>query len=212
VPEEPEIRAVVKGLLNGRAGGASGMCAEHIKQWLHDMIVEEEDGKDGLGDKWRLFVELIQIVSAEGEIPQQMAWMTVLLLPKGGEDYHGIGLLEPFWKVVEIEMDGRMEAIDFHDCLHGFLKGRCTGTATIEAKLAQQLASIEQEALYSTFIDLRKAYDAMDRERCLEILKGYGVVPNMLRLITAFWDMAVLVCRAGGRYGTPFQAFRGVTQ
>ena len=24
--------------------------------------------------------------------------------------------------------------------------------------------------------------------------------------------MAVLVCRAGGRYGTPFQAFRGVTQ
>ena len=24
--------------------------------------------------------------------------------------------------------------------------------------------------------------------------------------------MAVLVCRAGGRYGTPFQTFRGVTQ
>ena len=212
VPEEPEIRAVVKGLRNGRAGGASGMCAEHIKQWLRDMIVEEEDGKEGLGDKWRLFIELIQIVWAEGEIPQQMAWMTVVLLPKGGGDYRGIGLLEPFWKVVEILMDGRMEAINFHDCLHGFLKGRGTGTATIEAKLAQQLAFIEQEALYSTFIDLRKAYDAMDRERCLEILEGYGVGPNMLRLITAFWDMAVLVCRAGGRYGTPFQAFRGVTQ
>ena len=153
VPEEPEIRAVVKGLRNGRAGGASGMCAEHIKQWLRDMIVEEEDGKEGLGDKWRLFIELIQIVWAEGEIPQQMAWMTVVLLPKGGGDYRGIGLLEPFWKVVEILMDGRMEAINFHDCLHGFLKGRGTGTATIEAKLAQQLAFIEQEALLegSTF-------------------------------------------------------------
>ena len=92
------------------------------------------------------------------------------------------------------------------------VKGRGTGTATIEAKLAQQLAFIKQEALYSTFINLQKAYDAMDRERCLEILKGYGVGPNMLRLITAFWDMAVLVCRAGGRYGTPFQAIRGVTQ
>ena len=37
VPEEPEIRAVVKGLRNGRASGASGMRAEHIKQWLRDM-------------------------------------------------------------------------------------------------------------------------------------------------------------------------------
>ncbi len=27
--------------------------------------------------------------------------MIVLLLPKGGGDYRGIGLLDPFWKVVE---------------------------------------------------------------------------------------------------------------
>jgi len=98
-----------------------------------------------------------------------------------------------------------------HDCLHGFLKGRGTGTATMKAKLAQQLAFIEQEALYSTVVDLKKAYDAMDRGRCLDILEGYGVGPNILRLIRVFWDMAVLVCRSGSRYGTPFQAFRGVT-
>jgi hypothetical protein len=97
--------------------------------------------------------------------------MTVVLLPKGGGDYRGIGLLEPFWKVIEIIMDGRLEVINFHDCLHGFLKGRGTGTATVEAKLAQQLAYIEQEPLYQTFIDLKKAYDAMDRERCLEIFQ-----------------------------------------
>jgi len=40
-----------------------------------------------------------------------------------------------------------------------------------EAKLAQQLAYIEQEALFQTFIDLKKAYDTMDREHCLETLK-----------------------------------------
>jgi len=65
-----------------------------------------------------------------------MTWMTVVLLPKGGEDYRGIGLLKPFWKVIEIIMDGRLETISFHDCLHGFLKGRGTRTATVEAKLA----------------------------------------------------------------------------
>ena len=32
VPKEPEIRAVVKGMRNGRAGGVSGIKAEQIKQ------------------------------------------------------------------------------------------------------------------------------------------------------------------------------------
>ena len=90
--------------------------------------------------------------------------------------------------------------------MHGFLKGRGTGTATAEAKLVQQLAFREQEALFETFIDLRKAYDAMDRGRCLEILEEYGVGPNMLRLIRFFWDYADLVCRAVGNYGAPFKA------
>ena len=63
-----------------------------------------------------------------------------------------------------------------------------------EAKLVQQLAYLEQEALYMVFIDLRKAYDAMDSGRCLEILEEYGVGPNMLRLISYFWDNAELVC------------------
>jgi len=46
----------------------------------------------------------------------------------------------------------------------------------------------------------------------LELLEGYGVGPNMLWLIKTFWDIAVLVCRAGACYGTAFKAYRGVTQ
>ncbi len=34
----------------------------------------------------------------------------------------------------------------------------------------------------------------------------------MLRLIEAFWEHAVLTCRANGNYGRPFKAGRGVTQ
>ena len=49
-------------------------------------------------------------------------------------------MLEPVWKVVEVLMDKRFLAIEFHDCLHGFLAGRGTGTATMEVKLAQQFA------------------------------------------------------------------------
>ena len=109
--------------------------------------------------------------------------MTVVLLPKRGGNYRVIGLLEPFWKVIKVLTDQQLEVIEVHDCLYGFLKGRGTGMAAMEANLAQQLDFIEQEALYEIFIDLRKANDAMERERCLEILEGYGVGPNILRLI-----------------------------
>ena len=38
-----------------------------------------------------------------------------------------------------------------------------------------QLAYKEQCPLYGIFVDLRKAYDAMDRGRCLEIRRDCGV-------------------------------------
>ena len=103
-------------------------------------------------------------------------------------------------------MVNRLKVLDYHDFLHGFLARRGTVTATTEVKMAQQLAYIEQVPLYGVFIDLRKVYNAMDRGRCLEILKAYGVSPKMLRVIGFFWDHAVLVCRAGGCYGEPFRA------
>ena len=135
-----------------------------------------------------------------------MTWLIVVLLLKGRGDYRGIGLLEPFWKVVEVITEKRLQIISFHDSLHGFLSKQGVGTTTMETKLAQQLAYLEQKALYMVFIDMRKAYDAMNCGRCLEILEMNGVGPYMLRLISYFWDNAELFCQASGYYGVPFKA------
>jgi hypothetical protein len=217
-PTEGELREAVKDLTNGRAGGASGIRAEDVKAWLRDVQLEE-DPKDGpanvakgTGDNWRLFTSLAQAVWEHGEIPPQLLWVVVVLIPKGGGDYHGIGLLEPMWKVCERVMDKRLNAFDLHESLHGCRTGRGTGTAGIEAKLAQQLAHLEQVPFFGVFVDLKKAFDAMDRERCLLILEGYGAGPNMVWLVRNFWKEATMVCRASGNYSEPFQAGRGVTQ
>jgi hypothetical protein len=103
-------------------------------------------------------------------------------------------------------------SIKFHDSLHGGLSKRGTGTATIKAKLHQSLAWHDQCPLYQIYIDLKKAYDALDRKQMLDILVAYGVRPKMLALQKHFWDTAKLVCRAGGNYGEPFSPKRGVTQ
>ena len=52
------------------------------------------------------------------------------------------------------------------------------------------------------FLDLTKAYDALNRSRCLEIMEGYGVGPNARRLLTTYWRRLTMVARAGGYYGT----------
>ena len=109
-------------------------------------------------------------------------------------------------------MDIRLENINLHDSLHGCLSGRGTGTGIVEAKLAQQLAHLEQTPFFGVFIDVKKAFDAMDQGRCLAIVALHGVGPQMLRLIRNFWETATNVCRAKGNYGRPFKAGRGVTK
>ena len=72
--------------------------------------------------------------------------------------------MEVTWKVVAAILNRRFTAsITYHDFLHGFRAGHGTGTANLEAKLLQQLAALREEVLYVIFLDLHKAYDALDR-------------------------------------------------
>ena len=69
---------------------------------------------------------------------------------------------------------------------------------------------MREEVLYVIFLDLTKAYDALDRSRCLEILEGYGVGPTSRRLLTTYWRVLTMVARATGYYRTAFGGERGV--
>ena len=99
-------------------------------------------------------------------------------------------------------------SITYHDALHGFRAGRGTGTTTLEANMLQQLAAMREEVLDVIFLDLTKAYDALDRSRCLEILEGYCVGPNARRLLKTYWRRLTMVARAGGYYGKDFKGER----
>ncbi len=83
-------------------------------------------------------------------------------------------------------MDMRLNRIPLHENLHGCCDGRGTGTAVMEAKLAQQFAHLEQVLFYGVFLNLKKAFDSIDHERCLLILGGYRVGPKMIWLIQNF--------------------------
>ena len=100
-------------------------------------------------------------------------------LGDGGDPVPSIGLLEVVWKLIERVVDKRLSKIELHDALHGFRAKRGCGTGMMEAKLVQQLAYREQCPLFGIFLDLRKAYDAMDRGRCFDILRDAGWDPRL---------------------------------
>ena len=121
-------------------------------------------------------VEMTQTAFREGKLAEEAAWQTVVMIPKGKGEFRGIGLVEVTWKVVAVILHRRLTTgLNLHDALHGFREGCGTGTATLEAKLLQQLAAMREEVLYVIFLDLNKSYDFLDRSRSLDILKGYGV-------------------------------------
>ena len=114
---------------------------------------------------------MIQTAFRDGGLAEEATWQAVVLIPKRKKDYRGIGLVELMWKVVVAILNRRFtSSITYHNALHGFRACHGTGNFTLEAKLLQQLAALREEVFYVIFLDLTKAYDVLDRSRCLEII------------------------------------------
>ena len=133
---------------------------------------------------WQNVVALIQADLREGHLAEEAMCQAVVLITKRGGDYYGIGLIEVVRKVVMVIINFRLSNnISFHDVLHGFWEGRGMENTSLEAKILQHLTAMREEVLYKIFLDLHKVYDSLDREICLEILEGYGLGLQDIRLL-----------------------------
>ena len=93
------------------------------------------------------------------------------------------------WKAIASFINlGITAAILLHDTLHGFRAVWGAGTDTLEANLLQQLTAMREAVLFEVFLDLRKAYDALDRDRALNLLAAYEVSTSMVRIIQTYCD------------------------
>ena len=99
-------------------------------------------------------------------LAEEATWQAVVLLPKGGKYYRGIGLVEVVWKSETVILNCRFNAsITYHDSLHSLWAGRGTGTADLKVKLLQQVTSMREEVLHKIFLDPYNLYDVLDRSR-----------------------------------------------
>ena len=202
-PNEAEIFRALENMNLRKVPGPSKIRVEDLLYWHAD-----------LPEVWQKVVELVQKALAGIEIPTAFAYGILVLIPKSEPGkFRGIALLEVVYKLCATIIHLRLrDGIEFHPGIHGFRSGRGTGTAILEAKLLMQLTLWDCKPLFQVFIDLRKAYDTLDRVRTMAILVGYGVGPNLCQFIQTIWDGDTLVPKSGGYFGKPLKAERGVRQ
>jgi hypothetical protein len=210
IPSEEEIKKAVMRMRLGKTPGATGIKVEDLRKWM------EQAENDNNRENWEKMVEVVQLAFTEMKLPKRFGMGILVLIPKGEPNqYRGIALLEVIYKVISNIINNRISnKIKYHDAIHGFRRGRGTTTAISELKLLMRttMKNKKSYARYLVFLDLKKAYDTLDRKRTLEILEAYGVGPNIRRFIEETWNMDEMIPKQAGFYGKSFKASRGVRQ
>ena len=84
------------------------MMAIEEKEIGANKIIEE--GKDWEKSKWEIVMELVQTDFQDGVITEEATCQAMILIPKGGGDYRGIGIVEVVWKAVAVILNRRFTA------------------------------------------------------------------------------------------------------
>ena len=93
-------------------------------------------------------MELVQTSFRDIFLVKEATWKVVVLILKGGGDYHVIDLVDVVWKAVTVILNFYFSAsITYHDSLHGLWSGRGTGTAYLEVKLLHKVMAMREEFL-----------------------------------------------------------------
>ena len=164
---------------NGKAPGLTKITVELMKGWCHRI---EESREKGVIDEeaewnWSQTIKIVQECFKTGITPTAFEVGTLVIIPKDDKGgVRGIGLLEIAHKLVSAIINRRMtEKIMFCDAIHGFRRKRGCFTAIGEVKLRIQQVACAGRTLYQVYLDLRKAYDSVNREGILALLEKYKV-------------------------------------
>ena len=204
-----EIRRAIKKQKDGKAlggdeipGEAWKYGGEKLEEWLWLTCNKVWKG-EGWPEGWK-----------EGEV--------IPIIKKGGgekvEDYRGVTVMPSAYKVyaavlaerLREEMD-RKEALPWNQL--GFRKGMGTidGVYILNYLVNRQLSK-EKGGLVALFVDVKAAFDSVDRGVLREAMRGRGIREGLVERVMETLEETMNRVRVGGEIGESFWTARGVRQ
>ena len=183
-----ELTEAIRSLANGNAVGTDGVSVELFKIPINgDPVLHR-----------RLLDIVICIWRGGGEVPQQWKDTIIMVLHKKKDrtecgNYRGISLVahagQILLKIIVRRLSKYCERVRIlPEEQSGSRPNRSTTDRMFVIRRLQKLARKKLIPLYVCFIDLTKAYDAVDRTLLWTVLVRFGVPQNMISVICQFHD------------------------
>lgn len=204
-----EVFLALKKLRNNKAPGVCTICAEFLKHGGESMI------------HW--LTAVINKVWTSEQPPED--WRRGIIVPfwkhKGDrlacENHRGISLLSIPGKVfARVLLTRALAAIRSHRRPQqaGFMPNRSTSDhiSAVRLLIEKHREFRKNRHLYMAFIDLKAAFDSVDRQSLWKILKVIGVPDKICRLFKALYDTSESCVRVNNICSEWFPVLTGVRQ
>ena len=205
---EAEIRLAIQALKNNKAAGPDGFINEFYKASSNIILP--------------FLLKYFNYIFDNGLFPTE--WSCSILQPihkKGDinnpDNYRGISLLNVCSKLYSFILNQRIsDWIETNNILGeeqaGFRRNRSTleHVFTLYAMAQKQL--VRHKKLYVAFIDFRKAFDCITRDKLWSVLRNAGIRGKMLNALKGMYKIVSTKVRANGVFTDSFLCPSGLKQ
>ena len=205
---EEEIDKAISSLKAGKAAGPDGLPPD---VFIH-----------GGAALVTFMTEFSQKCWEEREVPTQWlrANMVTIYKRKGEKsdcsNYRGLSLLDVAGKIFAKVLNSRFNAYIAEKILpesqSGFRAGRSTSDMIFVCRQILEKGREQQQPISIGFVDLKKAFDTVNRNMLFAVLERFGCPPNFLALIKALHSNNTATVRVGGELSDAFEITMGVKQ
>ena len=207
-PTEEEVSKAIKQLSSGKAPGADSIPAEIYASG---------------GPKLKECLSaLFTVMWNQEKLPQDLKDASIIHLYKrkgnrnSCDNHRGISLLSIAGKILARILLNRLNAHLEQDLLPesqcGFRAGRSTADMIFAARQLQEKCQEQNVGLYTTFVDLTKAFDTVCREGLWKIMAKFGCPAKFVAMVRQFHDGMNARVQDDGDYSQPFPVTNGVKQ
>ena len=207
-PSNEEVNKAIKQMTSGKAPGPDAIPAELYKM-----------GGEAISSQ---LTSLFQTTWNQVLLPQELKDATIVHIyrRKGNrqscDNHRGISLRSIAGKILARVLLNRL--LDHQEQGHlpesqcGFRAGRGTSDMIFAARQLQEKCMEQHRDLYTTFVDLTKAFDTVSREGLWKIMEKFGCPSTFIAIVRQFHDGMMARVLDDGEPSEAFPVTNGVKQ